>query len=60
MQSAVYGLNLIVDKYLEGHLKSTLERKLTEPELAVLQATKTWMTQVNIAVVLAGGCALHG
>ena len=43
MQSVVYGLNLIVDKYLEGHLKSTLERTLTEPELAVLQATKTCM-----------------
>ena len=43
MQSVVYGLNLIVDKYLEGLLKRTLERMITDTELAVLEATRAYL-----------------
>ena len=48
MQSAVNSLNLIVDKYHKGHMKSHLKRKLTDPEIALLQATKTCSLLVNI------------
>ena len=46
----VEGSATMCDKYLEGPVNSTLEKQLTEPDIAVLQASKTCLFGVETCV----------